>query len=185
MKECSKTTFDVIQSKCFECLVEQGLEKVTTRSFCSATGLSNSSLYYWFRNKDDIILRSTMYGTNAIIDDLFTDAYAHLNNIDDLFDMFPKTVLNYKKQLRVIYQVLTSPQYGDKLREIQECLPLAYDSYAKVLSDTLNCQYKDLKPLVQLFISAMTNYVLWEDNVRMNSQLSEIRSHVRHLVYGD
>lgn len=182
MRDNNEKTIDAIQSKCFECLVEQGLEKSTTRMFSTATGLSNSSLYYWFKDKDDIILKSTMYGTNAIIDDLFTDAYTHLNDIDILFDVFPKSVLNYKKQLRLVYQVLTSPQYGDKLREIQEGLPLAYNSYAKVLADRLDCDYKNLKPLVQLFISTMTNYILWEDDVKMSSQLSEIHSCVKHLM---
>lgn len=182
MKGSNEKTIDDIQSKCFECLVEQGLEKSTTRIFCTATGLSTSSLYYWFKDKDDIILKSTMYGANAIIDDLFADAYSHLNDIDDLFDVFPKSVLNYKKRLRLVYQVLTSPQYGDKLREIQEVLPLAYNSYAKVLADRLNCDYKDLKPLVQLFISSMTNYVLWEDDVKMRSQLLELHSLVKQLI---
>lgn len=182
MKDRNEKDINLIQSKCFECLVEQGLEKATARLFGLATGLSNSSLYYWFKDKDDIILKSTIYGANTIIDILFTEAYAHLNNIDELFDVFPKIVLKYKKQLRLVYQVLTSPQYGDKLREIQEALPIAYNSYAKVLADRLNCDYKDLKPLVQLFISSMTNYVLWEDDVKMRVQLSELHSLVKQLI---
>ena len=185
MKDTNENTRNLIQSKCFECLVEQGLEKATTRIFGAATGLSNSSLYYWFKDKDDIILNSTMYGINSIIENLFADAYTYLNDIDVLFEVLPKSVLNYKKQLRLVYQVLTSPQYGDKLREIQEGLPLAYNSYAKVLADRLGCQYKDLRPFVQLFISTMTNYILWEDKIKMDSQLSEIHSRVKMLVSGN
>lgn len=185
MKDNNENTRDFIQAKCFDCLVEQGLEKATTRIFGAATGLSNSSLYYWFKDKDDIVLSSTMYGINSMIDSLFTTAYSYLNDIDALFDVLPKTILGYKKQLRLVYQVLTSPQYGDRLREIQDGLPLAYNSYAKVLSDRLGCQYKDFKPLVQLFISTMTNYILWEDCIKMNSQLSEIHMLVKKLVSTD
>ena len=162
--------------------MEQGLEKASTRSFGAAAGLSSSSLYYWFRDKDDIVLSSTMYGINSIIDSLFADTYTYLNDIDGLFEALPRSVLKYKKQLRLVYQVLTSPQYGDRLREIQDGLPFAYNSYAKVLADRLGCAYKDLKPLVQLFISAMTNYILWEDEIRMDSQLSEIHTLVKDLV---
>ena len=185
MKKENDNSREYIQAKCFECLVEQGLEKATTRLFGSVTGLSNSSLYYWFKDKDDIVLSSTLFGINSIIDNLFEDAYTCLNDIETLFAVLPKSVLGYKKQLRLVYQVLTSPQYGDKLREMQEGLPLAYNSYAKVLADRLNCQYKDLKPLVQLFISTMINYILWEDEIKMSSQLTEIHSSVKKLIGKD
>lgn len=161
MKDTNENTRDLIQSKCFECLVEQGLENATTRIFGAATGLSDSSLYYWFKDKADIILNSTMYGINSVIENLFADAYTYLNDIDVLFEVLPKSVLNYKKQSRLVYQALTSPQYGDKLREIQE------------------------RPFVQLFISTMTNYILWEDKIKMDSQLSEIHSRVKMLVSGN
>lgn len=67
--------------------------------------------------------------------------------------------------------------------ETQECLPLIYDSYEKVLSDILNCQCKDQKPLVQFYTSVVTNHVLWKDDIRTSSQLSGIHFYFRRFVY--
>lgn len=170
-----------ILQKCFDCLVNMGLERVTTRELCAATGLNPSSLYYWFTGKDDVILSSITFGLNGIIDNLFTDAYKNLNSIDALLTEVPQKVMSYKKHLRLVYQALVSPQYGDRLRDAQEALPIAYNSFTKVLANRLGCEYKRLKPLVQLAISATTNYILWEDGTKLESQFSEIFEKIKSL----
>lgn len=171
-----------VLSKCFDCLVSLGLENTTMRSITQATGLKSSSLYYWFKNKDEIIMGATNYGLRQIIDVLFTRAYEYLNNLELLFKRFPAAIIEYKRSLRIIYQVLTSPQYGDRLRESGSDLSLAYASYGRVLSDRLGCDYKKLVPYVQLLISAITNFVLWEDEKKLIVQLEGIRKSVESII---
>ena len=187
LKAIENSEFDksAVLNQCFDCLVSLGLESTTMRSITNATGLKSSSLYYWFKNKDEIISEATNYGLRQIIDDLFTRAYEHLNNLDFLFKQFPSVIIEYKSKLRIIYQVLTSPQYGERLRESCSDLSLAYASYGRVLSDRMGCDYKKLVPYVQLSISAITNFILWEDDAKLRSQLSEIHSQVKKLVSGN
>lgn len=171
-----------VLSQCFDCLVSLGLENITMRSITKATGLKSSSLYYWFKNKDEIILDATIFGLRQIIDDLFTRAYEYLNNMELLFKRFPAAVIEYKSKLRIIYQVLTSPQYGEQLRESGSDLSLAYASYGRVLSDRLGCDYKELVSYVQLSISAITNFILWEDEKKLIVQLEGIRKSVEFII---
>ena len=185
MKHASESKYsrDEVLSKCFECLVSNGLEKTTTRSFSVATGLSSSSLYYWFRDKDEIVLDATLFGLNTIIDDLFTEAYSYLNDLDTLFKKFPQAIATYKKHLRLIYQVLVSPQYGEQLRAATSKLSSAYDSYARVLADRLRCNYDDLCPFVHLFISVSTNFVLWEDEAKAIRQYEGLYQGVNLMIF--
>lgn len=80
MKQASERKFDrnEVLKKCFDCLVSNGLENTSIRSFSTASGLNSSSLYYWFHNKDEIVLAATLHGLKTIIDDLFTQAYAQM-----------------------------------------------------------------------------------------------------------
>lgn len=185
MKQAAEGKFDrnEVLKKCFECLVSNGLEKTTTRSFSVATGLNSSSLYYWFHDKDEIVLDATLFGLKSIIDDLFTRAYGYLNDLDTLFTNFPKAIAAYKNHLRLVYQVLVSPQYGAHLRAVTSELSSAYDSYAKVLSDRLSCDYDDLRPFVHLFISIATNYILWEDEAKAIRQYEDLYRGANSIIF--
>lgn len=174
---------DEVLSKCFQCLVENGLEKTTVRFFSLATGLNPSSLYYWFKDKDAIVIEATAYGLKAIEDDLFTRAYDYLNDLDALFKNFPQAILKYKLQLRLIYQVLVSPLYGDSLRKITPEILFAYNSYAKVLADRLGCEYEKLCSYVLLFISVATNFILWEDEAKAEAQYEMLYRLANQMIF--
>ena len=184
MKSTGNVEFDKnkILSKCFYCLVEKGLEKTTTRDICSATGLQSSSLYYWFKNKDEIIVDATLWGMNHIVDELFTAAYSHLRDLNVLFAEFPKEALKFKFELKFIYQVVTSPQYGSSLREISAQLPMAYDSYSKVLANQLGCKYDDIRPIVYMFIAITVDFIVWEDDTKAEMQFEYLHAQLSKLI---
>lgn len=184
MEQASERKFDrnEVLKKCFDCLVSNGLENTSIRSFSVASGLNSSSLYYWFHNKDEIVLEATLYGLKTIIDDLFAQAYGYLNDLDTLFTHFPRVIAAYTDHLRLVYQVLVSPQYGAQLKAATAELSSAYDSYGKVLADRLNCNYDTLCPFVRLFISVATNYVLWGDEAEAIKQYKELHQGINIMI---
>lgn len=101
MRQAAENRFNREETlgKCFECLVSSGLENTSIRNFSLATGLNSSSLYYWFRDKDEIVLEATLFGLKSIIDDLFTQAYGYLNDLDTLFVRIPRAIDAYKNIL--------------------------------------------------------------------------------------
>jgi len=58
---------DLLLEQCFNCLVSTGLEGVSIREFQNATGMTASSLYYWFSDKDEIVLDAVGFGINKIV----------------------------------------------------------------------------------------------------------------------
>lgn len=184
MRQAAESRFNREETlkKCFECLASNGLENTSIRTFVFATGLSSSSLYYWFRDKNEIILEATLFGLKSIIDDLFTQAYGYLNDLDTLFVQIPRAIDTYKNHLKLVYQVLVSPQYGSRLKDATSELSAAYDSYGMVLADRLGCDYDILCPFVHLFISVATNYVLWEDEAMAEKQYKEIYQGINIIV---
>lgn len=169
-------------SQIFDCIVINGLEKITTRQICTFCGLTASSLYYWFADKDEIVLEATICGMNRIVDELFATAYSFLSDISRLFSELPKEILKYKKELRVVYQVVTSPQYGDRLRQQVAMLPLAYESFARVVADQVNISFEKIEPFTLLYISAASNYILWEDEKKFDVQFQYLKNSIMTLI---
>lgn len=53
---------DVVLAKCFECLTMKGIEATAIKDFSEATGMAASSIYYWFEDKDEIVLDAVKWG---------------------------------------------------------------------------------------------------------------------------
>lgn len=159
-----------IMEKCFKCLVDNGLEKTTTRIISNYTGLTSSSLYYWFDDKDRLILESTRYGLDQIIEEMFTVVYTYLCDLSSIFDKVIECAKTHRRELRFIYQVATSPIYGEELRELAVTVPEAIDSFSIVLAERLNCEQEKLRRVVHLTISVILNDIVWEKSCESQIQ---------------
>ena len=109
---------DIVLKKCFDCLVETGIEGATIRDFSRVTGMTTSSLYYWFNDKDEIVLDATEFGIRMIVDTLFEYAIKHINNIKKMCDEFPEIAKKYSSALKVVFQIAASPTYGTQITKL-------------------------------------------------------------------
>ena len=160
----------------FPFLVSRGLENVTIREMCKATGLVQGTLYYWFGDKTSIVCESTEYGLKTVTDKIFRYVFASLNDMPGFFSNCLDEVGKYKNELRFVYQMAASPVYGAKIRRAGKDLNFTYDKYTKKLSELLECDEQMLKPLVYLFISAVLDYVIWDEREKSQQQLDFIYS---------
>ena len=62
-------------------LLKHGLERSSIGKLCRETGLAQSSLYYYFENKDDIWINAGKYGMSKIVDAIFDFTLNHTNDI--------------------------------------------------------------------------------------------------------
>lgn len=167
---------------CFSYFVKTGLEKVTIKELSENTGISSGSLYYWFEDKDKILLESTKYGLNLVVDELFAYAVSHLDNIQRLLSEFPEKILWYKDELRFIYQVTTSKQYGEEMRHLNSELKYTFNKYTVKLAEYLNCNFDLLYPYVNLVISSILDYVVWEDVDKIRLELNCIYKSIKSIA---
>ena len=69
-----------------------------------------------------------------------------------------------------------SPVYGAKIRAKSKDLNYIYDRYTRELAEILKCEESMLRPLVYLFISAVLDYVIWDEREKSQMQLEFIYS---------
>lgn len=176
MREPSAKDVDKIEilEKCFNYLCDYGLEQVSVRKLCDRTNMGAGSIYYWFKNKDEVILDATEYGINNLIDELMDFAYEHIDNINLLCDEFPKMIEQRIDKLKVIIRVATSPMYCDSLNLYSKTFTYKYDSYARKLSQRINLPYNMIRVLVDNFVSVTIDCIIWEDWGKYKRQLEYI-----------
>jgi len=158
----------------FNYLCKNGLENVSIRELCKDTGISMGSIYYWFDGKEELILDAAEYGLNKVVGEIFDYAIKNMFDFGNDIDIFLSHLLKYKKPLRFVYQLASSPQYGDKIREKSVSWSDLYDRYESELSSTERCEMKDLRPIIYLYLSSVVDYVVWEDHESIKVRLEYV-----------
>lgn len=172
-------------SKCFEYFVEHGLENVTMRKLCEQTGIAISSAYYWFGNKDNMLIQATEWGLKHVTDKLFSFIYKYIDNLECVILTFPEYVMKYKEQVRFIYQLATSKKYGGDMRPTANKLIQLYDNYNSRIAGCFECDDKELQPYVYLFVSAVLDYVIWNDKEKLEIEIACIFRSISNLIRKD
>ncbi len=171
-----------LSEKVFPYLVKRGLENVSIRELCKGTGIVQGTLYYWFKDKTSIVCEVTEWGLKKVTDEIFEYVFASLDDLRSFFSNCLDEISKYKKELCFIYQLAASPVYGEKMRADGKELNFIYDKYIRRLSERLNCDEHTLRPLVYLFISAVLNYVVWDEKEKVQTQLEFIYSALPDIV---
>ncbi len=171
-----------LSTRIFPYLVERGLENITIREVCRGTGIVQGTLYYWFKDKTGIVCEAAQYGLKTVMDEIFEYVFASLNDLKGFFANCLDEISKYKKELRFIYQLAASPVYGEKIRKTGKDFNFIYDKYTHRLSLLLDCDEQTLKPLVYLFISAVLDYVIWDEKEKSQLELNFIYSALPEIM---
>ena len=171
-----------LSEKVFPYLVKRGLENISIRELCKGTGIVQGTLYYWFKTKTNIVCETTEWGLKKVTDEIFEYVFESLDDLRGFFSNCLDEISKYKKELRFIYQLAASPVYGEKMRADGKELNFIYDKYTRKLSARLNCDEQLLKPLVYLFISAVLDYVIWDEKEKSQLELNFIYSALPEIM---
>lgn len=173
-----------VLDKLFNYISEHGLENITIRDLCRETELAQGTLYYWFNDKMNLICEAAEYGLKRAADRIFEYAFSSINDLRAFFDNCLSEISHQRDDLRFIYQMAASPVYGKRIRGSVQELEKVYDSYTEKISDVLRCDTQALRPAVYLFISAVLDYVIWDDAEKTHLQLEFIYTYINNKILG-
>lgn len=150
-------------------LLRHGLEYSSIGELCRETKLSQSSLYYWFDNKDDIYITAGKYGIEIVINELFRYVFEHTQDVKGFFDTVLDKVDRYKNELRLVIQIAASPVYGDRMRRKADELKPMHALFAEKLTNTFGCTQEQASVFIYSTITIVVDYAIWGD--REDSQI--------------
>lgn len=173
----TKKTRDEIENmlkKGFEYLKNNGIENSSLRSVADGIGCSPANLYNYFDNKDDCIIEIAKWGFAKTASRLVEHALNNISDLKNFFDTLLDVVDENVSELRAVYQVATSPIYGERMRQVSDELHPAYMKLIKQLAEQMNCDESLIYPIVFNAISIILDYAVWNDRECTEIQLQDL-----------
>ena len=168
-----------IMEKCFACYAEHGLGAVGIKGLAEACGVSSGTLYFYFDNLDDLILRSTEHCMRKVEDDFMEKAPKDVRDLQRFIEEIPRwTAEKHGSKYRLMYQVYTHPKYREHGRAFFDGVNRRYTEYAKQLEPKLGIPYTKITALIFVFIRACVHYALFEDEYYLKCQLDALKDSV-------
>ncbi|MBR5308634.1 MAG: TetR/AcrR family transcriptional regulator [Clostridia bacterium] len=153
-----------IIAKTWSYLLRTGLANASVGDLCREEKLSQSSLYYWFENKNDIWISAGRYGLALVVDELFRFTFDHIDRVEEFFDTLLSEVDRFKDALRVAVQITVSPVFGSQMREKNMEFNGIYERYAQEIMTAFGCSCLQAKVFIYSTLAFVVDYAIWDDS---------------------
>ena len=168
-------------SKCFELFVKQGLENTSLNELAAYCNVHKSTMYSHLDSKDEIVIECAKMHMNDL-DDMFFKAF--LNPRETLKDMLQYAfdiIASEKEELRFVYQVISSPLYGDRAQKELSKIYMKYMDYSEIFARIYNVDKTKFRPYFLLLVSTMHDYCMWGNEILAKEKLDYIYSAIDEL----
>lgn len=166
----------------WEYLLRTGLTNASIGDLCKEARLAQSSLYYWFENKDDIWISAGKYGLSKVVDALFRFTLQYTNNIRKYFDMLLDEVEKYKYELRLAIQITTSPVFGERMRDKSKGFRILYEKYAEEVMGIFNCTHQQAEVFIYSIIAFVIDYAIWDDEEKTQMLIDNLYDRIVNVL---
>lgn len=163
-------------------LLKVGLANASIGDLCREAKLAQSSLYYWFENKDDIWISAGKYGLSKVVDKLFAFTLEHTSDVRKYFDTLLSEVEKYKYELRLAIQITTSPVFGERMREKSKDFRLLYERYAMEIIRIFGCTYLQAEVFIYTIIADVIDYAIWDDGDKTQMLLENLYLRIVNVI---
>lgn len=164
-------------------LLRTGLANASIRDLCREARIAQSSLYYWFENKDDIWISAGKYGLSKVVDALFTFTLKHTDDVRKYFDTLLDEVEKYKYELRLAIQITTSPVFGERMRDKSKDFRLLYEKYAEKIMEIFECTHDQAEVFIYSIIAYVIDYAIWDDGEKTQMQLENLYTRIMEKIH--
>lgn len=171
-----------IAKSAWKYMLKTGLAKASIGGLCRETEYGESTLYHYYKNKDDIWISAGKYGISYVVDNLLSFTLEHTDNVRTYFDTLLNEVEKYKFELRLAIQITTSPMYGERMRNRAMDFRVWYENYAEKLIYIFNCTHLQAENFIYSIISYVIDYVIWDDREKTQMLLESLYSRTMNFI---
>ncbi len=167
----SLNTKTELLTKLYNNFVDNGLDRTSMRDLCKGTGVSLGSLYYWFDDKEDLVIQTALFGIEKILEQFLETDFDSAKDLRELLGICTLKFQELKNHLRFIYQVALSPVYGERMRKECQGTIARLDSFVLDITKRFSLNASDFIPIVSCFLSIVVRDVVWDDEGALELQL--------------
>lgn len=166
---------------CLSKLVTKGLAEITVRELSASLQLKKAGIYWYFKDKDEVIVLCAEEAANRLETNLILPALQEIRNPDAMKRLFDRAD-EMAPTMRYFTQVCATPKYRDEMSPVLSRLSKRYKVYATRFAEELGCKEEQVEPYFSMCISAMTNYMLFGDNYCVSTAMATLREKLKELI---
>lgn len=170
---------------CLDHFIEKGLTEVSTRSLSNALRLQNGGLYYYFENKDEVVVLCAEEAAIRLERTLISPTVKRLNNPDDLVKKLKIDADIMAPTMKFLVSVCASKRYQNKVKPVLDRLSERYGIYVDSIAESLGCEKEKIEPYVYMAITAVANYMIFEEDVFVVPQMEIVKTAIKDLTHSN
>ena len=167
---------------CLDLFIEKGLNKTSTRDLSKALMLQSGGLYYYFRTKDDVVLACVETAIGRLESKLIECAKCNVCQPAVMINELLQCAVEMAPVYRFVGTVCSDIQYSERTKRILDEIGNRYVRYTEDFATILNCRISELTPFVYMGITAITNYMIFEELSFVAPQLKAIQLKLERIL---
>ncbi len=175
-EKCERKRKEEIVGRCLAIYMKNGLIDTTTKNMCDALHMNSGAVFYYFKNKDEIVLACAEEAKKRIERDLFGIAINDLDNPERLAEDLHSRAVAMRPLMKFFVSVCATPRYEEAVHPLLDKLGDRYKFYVNQFAVKLGSTPEEVAPYVYIVINTMLSYMLFGKENFVAPQLE--------LVYG-
>lgn len=167
---------------CLSKLVTKGLAEITVRELSASLQLKKAGIYWYFKDKDEVIVLCAEEAVNRLETNLILPALQEIRNPDAMLKRLYDRASEMAPTMKYFAQVCATPKYQDEMSPVLSRLSKRYKFYATRFAEELGCKEEQMEPYFSMCISAMTNYMLFGNNYCVSTAMATLREKLKELI---
>ena len=162
--------------------VEKGLTVTSTNDLCKAAGLNSGGIFYYFDNKEQIVIACAEAAIDKIEKSAFGMVLKDLGDIEYMMNHLSAMAKELSPVMRFLVSVCVSQEYGDKIKPSLVKLASRYPYYTEQIAKILGCTTQEVEPYAHLSILAINNYMIFGEKALFEPQIQSAKRELMKLA---
>lgn len=164
---------------CLNQFMETGLFRTTARDLGNALNMKSSALYYYFENKDEIVIACAEEAAIRIEDVLLLPVLNSLGDEKQYRAVAKEKMEESTPMMKFFTQVCTTNEYREAMQPVLDRMKARHHEYAVKLSRQLKCETEDVIPYLAACVAVVANYMVFGENFYYNEPIQLIADAIR------
>lgn len=170
---------------CLATFIRRGLYETSVRDLSRALALQSGGIYYWFKDKDDVVVTCAEEAALRLEEHLIAPALQDIREPDRMMERLRLRSDELRPMMKFFASVCACSRYEERLRPVLGRLAERYEKYAARFASELHCELQEIAPYVYFAITTVTDYMIFGEVSYIEPQIRLIKSTIRSILEKD
>lgn len=146
---------------CLATFIRRGLYETSVRDLSRALALQSGGIYYWFKDKDDVVVTCAEEAALRLEEHLIAPTLQDIREPDRMMERLRLRSDELRPMMKFFASVCACSRYEERLRPVLGRLAERYEKYAARFASELHCELQEIAPYVYFAITTVTDYMIF------------------------